>query len=279
MCELLQFMYQGAVSVKQAELPTFMKIAQTLQIRGLTTNSNHLAPSSQANTEKSNSSEKSPNITGSSTPTPKSEAIPESGSSNNNNSNISSQNQSVLNTSVSTSSSSSQPKVSPESSALKRINEFSTDSLSIYSKKQRFRNVEGGSTGSSTDDIQSEPIDQMHHDDVFIPPIPQISMIESRAAFDLNNVKREHSDQSNSPGPIRGCGPAQLPPSFPPFDYNAYTAAAAVAAVKQQIEYPNDLHMPNDYSKNNYNNHNHMDIPASKFYKQFMFFAYFCIFF
>ncbi|CRK96841.1 CLUMA_CG009870, isoform A [Clunio marinus] len=35
---LLEFMYQGAVNVKQSELSAFMKIAETLQIKGLTTN-------------------------------------------------------------------------------------------------------------------------------------------------------------------------------------------------------------------------------------------------
>lgn len=34
--DLLQFMYQGEVSVSQDELNTFMKVAETLQIKGLT---------------------------------------------------------------------------------------------------------------------------------------------------------------------------------------------------------------------------------------------------
>lgn len=34
--DLLQFMYQGEVSVSQEELSTFMKVAETLQIKGLT---------------------------------------------------------------------------------------------------------------------------------------------------------------------------------------------------------------------------------------------------
>lgn len=40
MSELLQFMYQGEVNVKQAELQSFMSIAESLQIKGLATSSN-----------------------------------------------------------------------------------------------------------------------------------------------------------------------------------------------------------------------------------------------
>ncbi|KAL5285559.1 hypothetical protein ACFFRR_007332 [Megaselia abdita] len=260
MCELVQFMYQGAVSVKQTELSTFMKIAQTLQIRGLTTNSNNTPQPTSTHTpslptEKQSSAEKSPNQSNS-TPSQRSDNISESGS----NSKTGIQNESNASQSSAVTNNIPQPKSSPES--LKRLNEYSTESLSIYSKKQSRRNMDGGgSSGSSADDMQSDSMDQINQDDVFIPPIPQISMIEPR--FDLNNVKREHSEQPNSPGPMRGCGPAQLPHSFSSFDYNAYSAA-----VKQHIEYPNDLHMPNDYSKSNFNNH--MDIPPSEFLINFV---------
>lgn len=40
MTELLQFMYQGEVNVKHTELQAFMKIAEMLQIKGLTTPTN-----------------------------------------------------------------------------------------------------------------------------------------------------------------------------------------------------------------------------------------------
>lgn len=36
---LLEFMYQGSVNIKQVELQAFMKIAEALQVKGLTTSS------------------------------------------------------------------------------------------------------------------------------------------------------------------------------------------------------------------------------------------------
>jgi hypothetical protein len=39
---LLEFMYLGAVNVEQSQLQEFMKIAEALQIKGLTTNSKDL---------------------------------------------------------------------------------------------------------------------------------------------------------------------------------------------------------------------------------------------
>lgn len=44
MANLLEFMYQGSVNVKQTELQAFMKIAETLQIKGLTTTSPKKSP-------------------------------------------------------------------------------------------------------------------------------------------------------------------------------------------------------------------------------------------
>lgn len=52
MSELLQFMYQGEVNVKQAELQSFMSIAESLQIKGLATStSNNNNNSSTGNSQ------------------------------------------------------------------------------------------------------------------------------------------------------------------------------------------------------------------------------------
>lgn len=39
---LLEFMYQGSVNVKQEQLKDFMSIAETLQIKGLTTSTKEM---------------------------------------------------------------------------------------------------------------------------------------------------------------------------------------------------------------------------------------------
>ncbi|CAH1107125.1 unnamed protein product [Psylliodes chrysocephalus] len=45
LCGLLHFMYQGEVSVSQEEIPTFMRVAEMLKVKGLTDNSNSPTPS------------------------------------------------------------------------------------------------------------------------------------------------------------------------------------------------------------------------------------------
>lgn len=61
MSELLQFMYQGEVNVKQAELQQFMSIAESLQIKGLATNSNSSSSSNKNANNNGNSTSNSSN--------------------------------------------------------------------------------------------------------------------------------------------------------------------------------------------------------------------------
>lgn len=42
-------MYQGEVSVSQEEIPTFMRVAEMLKVKGLTDNSNSPTPSVSKN--------------------------------------------------------------------------------------------------------------------------------------------------------------------------------------------------------------------------------------
>ncbi|XP_070500662.1 longitudinals lacking protein, isoforms H/M/V-like isoform X4 [Chironomus tepperi] len=63
MSELLQFMYQGEVNVKQAELQAFMSIAESLQIKGLATNSGNSNSNNGTNNNNNNSTSNGNNST------------------------------------------------------------------------------------------------------------------------------------------------------------------------------------------------------------------------
>lgn len=39
---MLHFMYQGEVNIKQEDIASFLKVAETLQIKGLTTDSDEV---------------------------------------------------------------------------------------------------------------------------------------------------------------------------------------------------------------------------------------------
>ncbi|CAD7084806.1 unnamed protein product [Hermetia illucens] len=255
MSELLQFMYQGVVNVKHTELSSFMKIAQTLQIKGLATSTSQKSPSHTPNNNasKSGSGSNSGNNSGSSHHSSASGSGNENQQSGGNvietkiNSSIYSMNK-VLSENQSTSmgagANASSASSSSSANASKRINEYgSSDPISLYGKRPYKRNSEYGDNDTMN---SSDSMDHMSSDEVFMPPIPQISMIEPK--FDLNNVKRELSgEMPSSPGSSRNC----IPPPFN-FDYNLYQ--------KSSVEYPNELHMSNDYPKGA---GNHMDIPPA----------------
>lgn len=171
MSELLQFMYQGVVNVKHTDLPSFMKIAQTLQIKGLAT-----------------SAQKSPNSLAQGNNAISSKVTGAGGTSG-------AENFSTNNADGKLNSSTSGPQ--------KRSHEFPTEQVSIFPKKLTKRTTE-----SAENDISTESMENMSSDDVFpMPPIPQISMVDA-SRFDLNNVKRESSDSLTSPSALRNVVPS-----------------------------------------------------------------------
>lgn len=241
MSELLQFMYEGQVNVKHSDLSIFMKIAETLQIKGLTTTQKSPSPSHN-NNQSSLTSKNS---------APQSDIQSSSSSSNN-----------VIETRINTNAFSSSggggggngisgignhsgklehlsSSSSTSSTTLpqKRSTDYTNESFSGYPKKQLKR-----TSDINESDINHETIDNMTTDEVFLPPIPHISMVESR--FDLNSVKRETGDSLNSPINMRNSGSSSFN-----YDYGSAVYGGS------KIEYPNDLH---DFSKGI----NHMDIPA-----------------
>lgn len=262
MSELLQFMYQGVVNVKHTELTSFMKIAQALQIKGLATSS--------AQQHHHHHSQKSP-----SSPIASNNSL--NSSSKNPNSNLAENyslnvidtkmNSGLFNSTTSSSSSLTGGGGSgggggnnnnPHKRSATDFSGPSGESISGFPKKHIKRTSE-----SIDNDISTESMENMSSDEVFLPPIPQISMVET-SRFDLTNVKREANEPLTSPSGIRNL----VPPSFN-FEYNS--------AYNKNIEYPNELHMNNDLLKTAGGNcssggsGNHMDIPAGEHCKLFSF--------
>lgn len=228
MSELLQFMYQGEVNVKHTELSSFMKIAETLQIKGLTTSQKE---------QHENSFVTSKNLTNSEQPT--------------NNVIETRINTSGLTASKNDPGTSSAAQTMP--SAQKRFSDFAGESFSIYPKKKTSRSSEI----INDSDLSADTIEQMSSDDVFLHPIPQISMIES-SRFDLTNVKRENlpADESQpSSSNIRNIISSG-------FNYE-YNGGNNTGFGGKNIEYPNDLHVGSaaDFGKGNNQNH---EVPPGK---------------
>lgn len=143
--------------------------------------------------------------------------------------------------------------------------------LSIHRKKAIRRSSDGASsslTGATLggDHDMHDSMGNLSSDEVFMPPIPQISMAES-ARFDLNNVKRESAESMLSPSSVMRL----VPPPFN-FEYGAAMfegsgvsgrgGGGGGGGAKSSVEYPNELHMSNDYIGKG--SGNHMDIPPGK---------------
>lgn len=247
MSELLQFMYQGEVNVKHTELSSFMKIAETLQIKGLTTSHNNKE-------QHENSFVTSKNLTNSEQQQPTNNVI-----------------ETRINTSGLTASKNDNPSTSSAAastnmppSAQKRYSDFSGESFSIYPKKKTSRSSEI----INDSDLSADTIEHMSSDDVFLHPIPQISMIES-SRFDLTNVKRENlpADESQpSSSNIRNIISSG-------FNYE-YNGGNNTGFGGKNIEYPNDLHVGSaEFGKGN--NVNHEVPPGNFFFLYFFIFKYF----
>lgn len=239
MTELLQFMYQGVVNVKHAELSQFMKIAQALQIKGLamsTTNNNganshqhhRRSPTLSPHSNRDNShADGARNLT-----TNALDHYPL-------NSIIESKIQSALLSSLHSSTASLANSLKRSANELGNLSGIDPMSPSLGKKHKRL------SSDGNDNDISTESMDE--NEEVFMP---QVSMETPR--FDLSTVKRENSDIMSSPVALRSF----LPPHFN-FDYNS--------SYNKNADYSNDTHNNSDMEKSNGNGSgNHMDIPPGK---------------
>ncbi|XP_068156867.1 broad-complex core protein isoforms 1/2/3/4/5 isoform X2 [Drosophila tropicalis] len=176
--------------------------------------------------------------------------------------------------------------------------DFNSDSLSICSRKQLRRSLtnDHGNEGSDNADTASMDNNPLNAEEFFLPPIPHISMVEPRYDLGLKRETEMHHGPPSaagggSSGPAASSGstavitPSLRNPFGPNFnlDYNFYKAnnnnssnnnggpgsssSNASGSISSgngngsgglNTEYPNDLYMPNDYTKNFAN---HMDIP------------------
>ncbi|XP_017482017.1 PREDICTED: broad-complex core protein isoforms 1/2/3/4/5-like [Rhagoletis zephyria] len=285
MCELLEFMYQGVVNVKHTELQSFMKIGQLLQIKGLATNvssttgstpTDKSASQTHNNDETSNvCAELENNTSASVKTTPKREAIGDNANTSEVLENVKITNPISIKSHSPPSSPSpmgfdstallNQPsfKSSPENNVplhqsyhhaganLKRHSDLNSDALSIYSRKQFRRSI--ASAEHNTD--HSDSADADADSDYFISSLPHLATNSSAAA---------------AAAAFRGT----FNPAAFGFDYNLYKGSGATGVTGSGIggvcgsntagssgqEYPNDLHIPSDYSKNF---GNHVDIPPN----------------
>lgn len=273
MSELLQFMYEGKVNVKHTDLGCFMKIAQALQIKGLTTSMQRPSAAHSPALHQS----------------PSSKGSASGGGGGGGDSNFGNVIESKINSALYAAKAAAAASEAGSSvGAVKRPLDYGASTsgtaadnpLSIHRKKSIRRSSDGGSsalTGATGGDHDlHESMENMSSDEVFMPPIPQISMADS-SRFDLNNVKRETSESMLSPGSVM-----RLVPQPFNFEYNpgmfggnggnggnggggsgSGGGVGAAGGPKSNVEYPNELHMSNDYIGKG-GSGNHMDIPSGK---------------
>lgn len=252
MTALLQFMYQGVVNVKHTELPLFMKIAASLQIKGLTAHEDShsasgSAPPGGAHHKYSAAGAMSP---------PTHASTPTMGHNK--------RSHDVLHEPY---------PIMPKRKQPQRLMAELLHQVQQVSQQQHHRSLEADVSNSDSGEGHANRTPT--GEDALMPAI---SMSESSSRFDLGSVKRETCEGSPA-GNNSERTPMTPPPSF---EFNGGTStlqgtgSGAPGATKShstnnsaggmppmyQFEYPNDLHMGNEsFSKSA----NHMDIPAGEF--------------
>lgn len=208
MQELLQFMYQGEVNVKHSELQSFMKIAETLQIKGLTAshrNDRSSTPPAQPAPAHINSAQGS---------TLNRHVMKDLGVPS-----TSQLDPSKLNSYLAAAA-----KQSLKRAASDGPYSAAGESYPIHYPKKALKR----STDSMDQESNSDCMDNLSSDEVFIPTSPQVSMVEQSSTgrqFDLSSVKRENiNDSSSSPQP----SPTNLPTSAAAMGASAAAAAAGM---------------------------------------------------
>ncbi|XP_016960733.1 broad-complex core protein isoforms 1/2/3/4/5 isoform X3 [Drosophila biarmipes] len=298
MMELLEFMYQGVVNVKHTELQSFMKIGQLLQIKGLATNSNSSPgssvsekSSSQPQAEESNNSNHH-NSNSNSNNNSKTEADHNESKGQSNSRTTSPGSASRASNEASHLYASSKRPM-PSDFGSDSLSIYSGKQLRRSLKDHGSGGSDGG--GGENADSAAGLDNSLNSEEFFLPPIPHITMGEQR--YDLGALKRESDSHHHGPSSSGGGGssnsvgsltssaspsaPIRNPfgPAFSMDNYNFFKSSNnsgpsgssnnsvgpgginnnGSVGLGSGTEYPNELYMPNDYSKNFAN---HMDIPS-----------------
>lgn len=221
MSELLQFMYQGEVNVKQAELQAFMSIAESLQIKGLATSTNNSNSNNnsqtvrtsdavnsssysqfQANNVARNHNQHHFNSGGNHPENHRQTTTPQStASSVDNNQSMKGENLAII---FHNFSHSNQLHFFRLAGKMGDAAPFGQKrSMDQISERQSQTKVKRSQTMNDiSDSDMNDSIDNMTSDEMFLPQVmqPQVTINES-PRFDANTVKRETNDTQQPQSP------------------------------------------------------------------------------